>query len=421
MKQGLAQKQKLLEGWKIEPLSKVIEVFDSGSRPKGGVTHIKNGIPSISAEQMNNQGKFYFDNIKYIPEEFFKNLDKGIINKYDTLIVKDGATTGKTCFIDDDFPFEKSAINEHVFVVRANEKIHPKLLFYNIFSDFGQQQITKSFHGGTIGGITKSLLDDFFVVYPEDKKFQQQIVSKLDAQMAQIEIMKEKAEKEKEASEIFSESILKSVFNNPTYKKEKIKNICEVNPRKSKLKYSDDTETSFIPMESVNQYKSIIDMPQVKPFGKIKKGYTYFEENDVLFAKITPCMQNKKSAIAKNLINGFGFGTTEFHVLRANSNILPELLLYYVREGSFIEEAKSHFTGAVGQQRVPKEFIEEYEILYPASKKEQLELLKKIEKSNKEIHQINEMIDNKLSAVSQLPSSILNEIFGKYGLPPGAN
>src|SRR3989344_5997657 len=124
MKQGLAQKQKLLEGWKIEPLSKVIEVFDSGSRPKGGVTHIKNGIPSISAEQMNNQGKFYFDNIKYIPEEFFKNLDKGIINKYDTLIVKDGATTGKTCFIDDDFPFKEATINEHVFLVRPNDKIN---------------------------------------------------------------------------------------------------------------------------------------------------------------------------------------------------------------------------------------------------------------------------------------------------------
>ena len=417
MKQGLAQKQKLLEGWKIEPLSKVIEVFDSGSRPKGGVTHIKNGIPSISAEQMNNQGKFYFDNIKYIPEEFFKNLDKGIIHKYDTLIVKDGATTGKTCFIDDDFPFKKSAINEHVFVVRANEKIHPKLLFYNIFSDFGQKQIKKSFHGGTIGGITKSLLDDFFVVYPEDKKVQQQIVAKLDAQMAQIKIMKKEAEKEKGASEIFAESILKSVFNNPSYKKDKIKNLCVVNPRKSELKYSDDSETSFIPMESVDQYKGIIDMPQVKPFGKVKKGYTYFEENDVLFAKITPCMQNKKSAMAKNLINGFGFGTTEFHVLRANSKILPELLLYYVREGSFIEEAKSHFTGAVGQQRVPKEFIEEYEIYYPKSKEEQIRLLKTIENSNDEVHKINEMLDNKLSAISLLPSSLLNEVFGKYDIP----
>ena len=149
----------------------------------------------------------------------------------------------------------------------------------------------------------------------------------------------------------------------------------------------------------------------------MKKGYTYFEENDVLFAKITPCMQNKKSAMAKNLINGFGFGTTEFHVLRANSKILPELLLYYVREGSFIEEAKSHFTGAVGQQRVPKEFIEEYEIYYPKSKEEQIRLLKTIENSNDEVHKINEMLDNKLSAISLLPSSLLNEVFGKYDIP----
>ena len=75
------------------------------------------------------------------------------------------------------------------------------------------------------------------------------------------------------------------------------------------------------------------------------------------------------------------------------------------------------FTGAVGQQRVPKDFIEEYEILYPESKEEQIKLLKKIEKSNDEIHKINEMINHKLSAISLLPSSLLNEVFGKYEIP----
>ncbi|KYC60978.1 Type I restriction-modification system, specificity subunit S [Heyndrickxia coagulans] len=88
-------------------------------------------------------------------------------------------------------------------------------------------------------------------------------------------------------------------------------------------------------------------------------------ENDVLFAKITPCMENGKSAIAKNLKNGFGFGSTEFHVLRTNEYINERYLHYLVRSKKFRLEAKGEMTGAVGQQRVPKEFLVNYPFPLP--------------------------------------------------------
>jgi len=390
MKQKLIQeqKQKLPEGWNIYAYKDCVLKRPEKKVKKFKVTeYLKIGkFPII------DQGKDFIAG--YTDEE------KEILNFNQPIIVF-GDHTLSIKYIN--FSFARGADGTQIII--PNQKlVFPKFFYYLLQSlNIEVKNYERYF---------KYIKKRRFIL--PSLTIQQQIAAKLDEQMAQIEIMKKETEKEKEASEIYSESFLKAVFNNPTWKKEAIKDLCEINPRRPELKYSDDSETSFIPMESVNQDKGIIDRTQIKSFGKVKKGYTYFEENDVLFAKITPCMQNKKSAIAKNLINGFGFGTTEFHVLRANSKIIPELLFHYIREGSFIEEAKSHFTGAVGQQRVPKQFIEEYEIYYPILKGEQIKLLKKIESSNDEIYKIDELIDNKLLAVSLFPSSILNEVFGKY-------
>ena len=85
----------------------------------------------------------------------------------------------------------------------------------------------------------------------------------------------------------------------------------------------------------------------------MKRGYTSFAEDDVLFAKITPCMENGKAAIARGLASRQGFGSTEFHVLRAKESVLPEWLYYFVRQERFRREARRSFTGTAGQQRVP--------------------------------------------------------------------
>ncbi|HWS23529.1 MAG TPA: restriction endonuclease subunit S, partial [Anaerolineales bacterium] len=142
--------------------------------------------------------------------------------------------------------------------------------------------------------------------------------------------------------------------------------ICTINPtRPRNLSQSDVTMTSFIPMAAVDDREGRIMDLQARPFGEIKRGYTYFEENDVLFAKITPCMENGKAAIARGLINGFGFGSTEFHVLRPTDSILPEWIYYFIRRETFRQEAKTKFRGAVGQQRVPADFLENHLIPVP--------------------------------------------------------
>ena len=118
-------------------------------------------------------------------------------------------------------------------------------------------------------------------------------------------------------------------------------------------------------MAAVDEVTGTIADYQVKSYSEVRTGYTFFEENDVLFAKITPSMQNGKAAIARGLIDGFGFGSTEFHVFKANQGILPEWIYHYIRRTRFRNEAMQRFRGAAGQQRVPQDFLERHIIPVP--------------------------------------------------------
>ena len=116
----------------------------------------------------------------------------------------------------------------------------------------------------------------------------------------------------------------------------------------------------------------------MKDIGKVKKGYTYFGEGDVIFAKITPCMENGKVAITTRLKNGIGFGSTEFHVLRPKEKLLNKFLFNYLIQSSYRNLAQRNMTGTAGQLRVPKRFIEESEIPLPPLP-EQKKIVEKIE------------------------------------------
>jgi type I restriction enzyme, S subunit len=143
--------------------------------------------------------------------------------------------------------------------------------------------------------------------------------------------------------------------------------ICEINPRLPRDHgLGDDSEVSFVPMAAVNEVSGTIEAATARRYAEVKKGYTAFSDGDVLFAKITPCMENGKAALARGLAGGRGFGSTEFHVLRARESVLPEWVYYFVRRESFRREAKRNFTGTAGQQRVPTSFLQETRLPVPS-------------------------------------------------------
>lgn len=153
------------------------------------------------------------------------------------------------------------------------------------------------------------------------------------------------------------------MFGNPLadvqkYELKKLGECCELNPRRPRLSFEDSDMVSFVPMPSVSESGHLIDVTD-EEYGKVKKGFTYFENNDVLFAKITPCMENGKGAIAQDLTNGIGMGSTEFHILRPIDNISNAYwLLALTRMPIFRERASKNMSGTGGQKRVGTAFLE---------------------------------------------------------------
>jgi len=141
-----------------------------------------------------------------------------------------------------------------------------------------------------------------------------------------------------------------------------IEDIADVNPRLNKAGIPDDLNISFVPMPAVGAESGSIDVSEERSFKEVKKGFTAFKEGDVLFAKITPCMENGKMAIVPKVKNDFGFGSTEFHVLRPKEGIDARYIYYYVSSKSFRGEAERYMTGAVGQRRVTTPYLKACEI-----------------------------------------------------------
>ena len=155
--------------------------------------------------------------------------------------------------------------------------------------------------------------------------------------------------------------------------------VVQFNPKPSKGALDEDSEVSFVPMAAVEAGSGRMDASAVRAYGQVKKGFTYFAEGDVLFAKITPCMENGKSAVATGLRKGVGFGSTEFHVLRPTDRVDARFLYHFVASASFRREAAHHMTGAVGQKRVPVDYLRQAEIPVPA-RAEQRRIVAEIEK-----------------------------------------
>lgn len=146
----------------------------------------------------------------------------------------------------------------------------------------------------------------------------------------------------------------------------RLADVCDINPRMPRDHgLADDTVVSFVPMAAVDEVTGTIATPQTRTFAEVRKGFTSFRDGDVLFAKITPCMENGKAALAQGLVGGVGFGSTEFHVLRASGRLLPSWLRYFVRRESFRRSAKRNFTGTAGQQRVPAAYLSNAQLPVP--------------------------------------------------------
>ena len=189
-----------------------------------------------------------------------------------------------------------------------------------------------------------------------------------------------------------------------------LEEFCVINPKNKQI--PDDMEVSFVPMQSVSD-TGAVQTDEVRKASEVKKGFTFFEEGDVLFAKITPCMENGKGGIARGLKNGVGFGSTEFHVLHpAPEKVSSEWLYYLTSWDEFRKQCARNMTGSAGQKRVPKSYLEHYKVHLP-SLEEQRRIAAVLDKVSDLIAKRREQLDK----LDELVKARFVEMFGD----PSAN
>jgi type I restriction enzyme S subunit len=197
----------LPQGWTTAPLADLLVALESGSRPRGGVRGITKGVPSIGGEHLKYDGAFDFTSVKYVPEKFAAGMKRGRIQANDILVVKDGATTGKTAFVDGTFPFKKAVVNEHVFICRPTPEIEPRFLFRFLTSRDGQGRMLENFKGSAQGGINQSFAPNTEIpLAPLNEE--RRIVAKLEKLLGKVDACQQRLAKIPVLLKRFRQSVL---------------------------------------------------------------------------------------------------------------------------------------------------------------------------------------------------------------------
>lgn len=172
-------------------------------------------------------------------------------------------------------------------------------------------------------------------------------------------------------------------------------------------------DVTFIGMQDVSESAKIINSHKVK-YSDVKSGFTYFERNDVLVAKITPCFENGKGAFTDVLETDVGFGSTEFHVLRATSNTDSKYLYYFTNTVKFRKELEGEMVGSAGHRRVPLSSIQTYQVAISKNKEEQTAIANVLSDMDTEL----DALQQRLSKTQQIKQGMMQELLtGKTRLP----
>ncbi|OOL08991.1 hypothetical protein BHL37_27290 [Bacillus cereus] len=196
----------------------------------------------------------------------------------------------------------------------------------------------------------------------------------------------------------------------------KLKYIAKINPSKSEISIIDDTKVTFLPMENILSPGNV-DLSLKKSLEDVYSGYTYFKENDLIVAKVTPCFENGNIAIMQGLSNGIGFGTTELHVIRVNEGEYNKKFFYYALQADdFKTEAVSNMYGVGGLKRIPPEFVCNYKFKVPPIQI-QNKVVEFIEQKTKNIQHLIDDKERLITLLEEKRQSMITEAVTK-GLNP---
>jgi len=309
---------------------------------------------------------------------------------------------------------EKGVVDNNAIGIKAREGFCEDKYLYYFMNTVKLEDYSRA---TTVPSVRKTDIEEIQIPIPPLPE-QEQIVAKIEELFSELDAGIENIKTAHEQLKVYRQSLLKWAFegkltNEDDYSDWQIKklgDVCKLNPKPSNP-IDPELKIQFVPMKLVEEVVNKINLVETRKYCEVKKGsYTYFEDNDILFAKVTPCMENGKIAVAQNLKNGIGYGSSEFHVIRCSKDVLNKYIFYYVVQERFRKNAAAAMTGAVGLRRVPKSFLEESQIPIPPLP-EQLKIVEELESRLTVCDNLEEDIKFSLARAESLRQSILKQAF----------
>lgn len=350
----------------------VVAKWGSGGTPSRKNDDYYNGtIPWVKTGELNDD--YIWETEEHISEQAIADSSAKLFPINTIIIAMYGATIGKVGILG-----LEATTNQACACGVSSAVLLYKYLFYYARSQ--KEAFIGMGKGGAQPNISQEIIKEHPIPLPPLTE-QQRIVDRIESLFTKLDEAKEKAQAVVDGFEDRKAAILHKAFAGEltsewrkkngakinAWKKVVLSDVCTINPPKANVKELPDyLEVSFFPMPALSEIYGAITEPQTRQLGEVRTGFTNFSEGDVVFAKITPCMENGKTAIIGPLVNHLGYGTTEFFVCRCSDKLYNRYLWHMFRDQHFRNEAKAVMSGAVGQQRVPKSFLENYRIELPS-------------------------------------------------------
>jgi len=361
---------------------------------------------------MTRFGTFDFSELRFVPQEFYEQMPRGHIKRNDILIVKDGATTGKTAFVDEAFPFSKAVINEHVFLCRPDfGKVHPLYLFYFLWSSVGLAQIRQSYQGAAIGGINQTFIEKVIIPLPPINE-QQRIAERLNEQMETVRQARCATEKQLHSANGLPSAYLREVFGNSTKNKwgwQKLGDICELLPAKT-IKTNGDTIVTAITTACLSENGFLSTGLKSAHMDADDAEQALVQKGEILIARSnTPELVGRVSIYLGEPPKVFASDLTIR--IWANPSCHPPFLTAYLSYLYLNGYWKQHAGGASGtMKKITRSQVHEVMVPVPDINI-QKKIMTEIQGQMDNIKQLYQSLETQLTEINRLPSTLLRRAY----------
>lgn len=405
------------EGWELIPLEYTIESLETGDRDASfEPTKEDGGVLSIGGEHFSARGDWKLENPRWISTEMYENLNQGKIEEGDTLLVKDGATIGKTTYVES-VPDEKAATNSHVYVLKPGSKIHPKLLAYNLRSTWVQNQIELFIRGSAQAGLPSIFSNGVSLAVPP-KDIQPLIVKYIENQIESIDSIIRKKEKlmeilsEKEQSLIAS-AVTRGFSENTLLKNSGIQTFgdipahWDVVPNKAVFsEVKDESEDGKGDLLSVSE-KTGVSLKSEMTVNMFEadslEGYKIAQKDDLVINTMWAWKGAAGIAPQRGLVS------PSYHVYRMNDLMLPEFADILYRSPPYVAEM-NRFSQGVWKSRnrlYPDVFLRMDTIVPP--KEEQQKIVNRLNEELENIHRLSSQLKKSSKLLEEKREAIITK------------